>query len=300
MEDHAKLERMIRMLLMLSGQVTYTAPELAERFSTSERSIMRHLSTFRKVGFVVECAQGRYCIPKIQKPFKAINELLHFSEEEAHVLSKAIYTIDDNNLLKTNLINKLYALYDFDRVVETVVRREHSETVHGLISAIKGKKQVLLRQYRSSNGNIVRDRMVEPYGFTANYIYVWAFDPESDVCKLFKIARIESVEVLERPWQHEPLHQKMMIDVFRISKPEQTTVKLRLSLRAYNLIMEEYPLSEKYLTPLADNYWHFVAPVCGFEGVGRFVSGLCDEVYIEEPEALKTFIRNKIKRIKII
>jgi hypothetical protein len=79
---------------------------------------------------------------------------------------------------------------------------------------------------------------------------------------------------------------------------EQTIVKLRLSLRAYNLITEEFPLSEKYLTPLDDNYWQFCAPVCGFEGVGRFVTGLCDDVYVEEPEVFKAFVREKIKRFK--
>lgn len=298
MEDHAKFERMMRMLLMLSGGITYTVPVLSERFCTSERSISRYIATFRSVGFVVDCNQGRYSIPKVEKPFKAIHELLHFSEEEAYILSKAIHSIHEDNVLKSNLINKLYSLYDFDRVVETIVKPANSETVHQLIKAIREKKQVLLRQYRSSNGNIVRDRLVEPYDFTTNYTYVWAFDPESHLCKLFRISRIEAVEVLDNEYKHESLHQKMMMDVFRISNPEQTDVKLRLSLRAYNLIIEEFPLSEKYLTPLDDNYWQFCAPVCGFKGVGRFVTGLCDEVYIEKPEAFKVYIREKIKKYK--
>jgi len=298
MEDHAKTERIIRMLLLLSGGIKYTLPELSVKFCTSERSISRYIATFRDIGFVVDCHQGRYSIPRVAEPFKAINELLHFSAEEAYILSKAIHSIHENNVLKSNLINKLYALYDFDRVAETIVKPANSETVHQLIKAIREKKQVLLRQYRSSNGNIVRDRLVEPYDFTTNYTCVWAFDPESHCCKLFRISRIEVVEVLNSGYQHEPLHQKMIMDVFRISKPEQTIVKLRLSLRAYNLITEEFPLSEKYLTPLDDNYWQFCAPVCGFEGVGRFVTGLCDEVYVIEPEVFKAFIREKIKRFK--
>jgi len=298
MEDHAKLERVISMLLLLSGGISYTVKELSDKYFTSVRSVGRYIASFRNIGFIVECKQGRYSIPKVTAPFKAINELLHFSEEEAYLLSKAIHSIHENNVLKTNLINKLYALYDFDRIVETIVKPSNSQTVHQLIQAIRDKKQVLLRQYRSSNGNIVRDRLVEPYDFTTNYTYVWAFDPENHLCKLFRISRIEAVEVLDNDYKHESLHQKMTIDVFRISKPEQTEVKLRLTLRAYNLIIEEFPLSEKYLTPLDDNYWQFCAPVCGFKGVGRFVTGLCDEVYIEQPEAFKVYVREKIKRYK--
>lgn len=298
MEDHAKFERMIRMLLILSGGMTYTAKELADKYNTSERSIGRYIATFRNAGFIVECKQGRYSIPHIEKPFKAINELLHFSKEEAYILTKAIHSIHENNVLKSNLTNKLYALYDFDRVVETIVKPSNSETVHQLIKAIGEKKQVVLRQYRSSNGNIVRDRLVEPYDLTTNYTYVWAFDPESRNCKMFRISRIEVVEVLDCKYQYESQHQKMTMDVFRISKTEQTKVRLRLSLRAYNLMIEEFPLSEKYITPLDDNYWQFSAPVCGFEGVGRFVTGLCDEIYIEEPEAFRTYIHEKIKKYK--
>jgi predicted DNA-binding transcriptional regulator YafY len=91
MEDHAKIERIIRMLLLLSGGIKYTLPELSVKFYTSERSISRYIATFRDVGFVVECHQGRYSIPRVAELFKAINELLHFSEEEAYILSKAIH-----------------------------------------------------------------------------------------------------------------------------------------------------------------------------------------------------------------
>lgn len=300
MDDHAKFERMLQMLLMLSSGIKYSTQELSIRFDTSERSVNRYISTFRKVGCIVECSQGKYSIPKITEPFKALNELLHFSEEEAFILSKAILSIDENSTMKSKLISKLYSLYDFNRVVDKVVKRSGSDSVYKLIKAIDEKKQVLLRQYRSSNGNIVRDRMVEPYDFATNYSYLWAFEPESQKCKLYRLSRIGAIEVLERDYQYETLHKKMVIDVFRISQPEQIMVKLRLSLRAYNLLLEEYPLSEKYLTPLDDNYWQFYAPVCGFDGVGRFVTGLCDQVQIEEPESFKTYIREKIKRSKFI
>jgi hypothetical protein len=85
------------------------------------------------------------------------------------------------------------------------------------------------------------------------------------------------------------------MDAFRISSQEQILVKLKLSLRAFNLLIEEYPLAEKYVCIEDDNYRHFEAPVCGFEGVGRFCMGLPGEVEIIEPESFKSFIKEKIK-----
>lgn len=300
MDDQTKCGRLLQMLIALGGIKSHTAKELASRFEISNRSVMRDLATIRKEGFVIECHQGAYHIPKIEQPFKAINELLHFSEEEAYILSRAIHSIDDNNLLKNNLINKLYALYDFDRVVETVVKPENIKTVHKLATAIREQKQVLLRKYRSSHGRLVRDRLLEPFDFTTNYTYVWAFEPESQSCKLFKTSRIGEVQVLDKPFEHEMQHEKEPMDVFRISSKEQTMVVLMLSLRAYNLLIEEYPLAEQYITSLDDNSWQFKAIVCGFEGVGRFCMGLLDEINIIEPESLKHYIKLKIKNIERI
>jgi len=299
MDDHAKIERILKILLLLANGRRYTLKEISDRFEMSPRSVSRYFASLRSAGFVLECDNGLYSIPKMERPFKELGDLLHFSEEEAYILKKAIHTIDDTNLLKSNLIKKLYSLYDSDRIVETVVKPGNSHTVHQLILAIKGKKQALLRQYRSSHGNLVRDRLIEPFDFTTNYQFVWVYEPESQRCKLFKTSRIGEVKILERDFQFEPLHLKEPMDAFRISSPDQTAVKLRLSLRAYNLLIEEYPLAEQSITPLDDNYWQFNALVCGFEGVGRFVMGLFDEVNIIDSEQFTAYLRNKIKNMSV-
>lgn len=298
MPDQPKFERMLRLLMTLAGNRSLTLAQLMERFEMSERTMLRYIGTFRDAGFVVECIDGAYHIPKVEKPFKSIGDLLHFSEEEAYILTRAIHSIDDTNLLKANLVNKLYSLYNFDRVAETVVKPENINTVHLLIKAIQEKKQALLRQYRSSHGKLVRDRLVEPFGFTTNYQFVWAFEPESRACKLFKTSRIGEVQVLDKGYQHEELHENVPMDVFRISSHEQVKVVLHLNLRAFNLLTEEYPLAEQYIKPLTDNLWQFEAPVCGFEGVGRFVLGLGEEIKVIEPEQFKEYLRDRIKIIQ--
>lgn len=298
MNDLTKFERLLKLLIALGGNYKMTISEIGERFQISNRSVMRDLATLRTVGFIIENRNGLYHIPKVEKPFKSLSDLLHFSEEEAQILHSAIQSIDDSNILKINLTNKLYALYNFDRVVDTVVNKANAHIVHQIVTAIKNKKQVLLRQYRSSHGSIVRDRLLEPFDFTSNYSYIWAYEPESRCSKLFKTARIGDVEILSKSFQFEHLHEKEPIDVFRISSKKKIKVSLKLSIRAYNLLIEEYPLSGNFLFALSDNCWHFETEVCGFEGVSRFILGLIEEVEIIEPESLKQHIKQRIKSIE--
>lgn len=295
MEDQPKFERMLRMALMLSSGRKMTLVALAERFEISVRSASRYIATFRRAGLVVDCDHGVYMIRKFEKPFHELQELLHFSEEEAYVLLRAIQSIDNTNILKANLVKKLYSLYNHDSVADTVVNPEQAGIVHSLITAIRSRRQVILCQYRSSHGNIVRDRLVEPFDFSANYISFWAFEPESRSCKLFSTARVEQVTLLDKPDRFTEFHRKDPIDVFRISSDKAYPVKLRLSMRARNLLTEEYPLAEPFLTSAGDNFWHFTTDVRGFEGVGRFVLGLGGEVHVIESEEFKAYLRAQVK-----
>lgn len=297
MEDQAKFERMLKMLFLLASGRKYSLQELSDRFWISVRTVNRYISTFRSVGLIVDCSNSFYSIRKLEKPFKELGDLLYFSEEEAYVLRKAIHAIDDTNVLKSNLIRKLYTLYDDAKLVDTVVNPDHSEIVHLLVNAIREKKQVLLRQYRSSHGNIVRDRLVEPFDFSTNFISVWAYEPEAGKCKMFKTARIDSVEVLKVDDKFNDLHKKDPEDVFRISTGHKSKIGLALSLRARNLLVEEYPLAEQFVTRVNDNLWHFHTEVCGYEGVGRFVMGLAEDVQVIDNEEFKLFLADHAKII---
>lgn len=294
MDEQKKLQRMLEIILYLSVGIKRTIEEISERFEIAPRTAERYIATYREAGFVIpRPVDGLYYIDKNSPYFKEIDELLHFSKEEAYILQKAIHSISEENLLKSNLVKKLYSLYDFDRVPDTIVKQEHSEVIHQLQRAIKQKRKVILKGYLSANSGDLRNREVEPYNFTTNYLATWAFDTEDNCCKTFKNTRIKEVEILTLPWENEKLHKTLPMDVFRISTPEQIKVKLKLSIRAYELLCEEYPLAETCVTRLSDNEYFFESFVCSFDGVGRFILGLPGEVEVLEPEHLKIFLRKK-------
>lgn len=301
MDEQDKLLRLLEMLVYLSSGIRRSISEIGERFDISERTAYRYLRTFREAGFIIDTPHdGLYQIEKTSPYFSEISELLHFSREEAYILQQAIHSISDENLLKQKLVKKLYSIYDFDRVVDTVVKPENSENIHNLILAIKSRRCVILKGYQSANSNIERDRHVEPFSFTTNYVATWAYDLEDGCCKTFKNSRISSIVILKEGWTHQSEHRILPIDVFRISGEEEINVRLELSIRASELLKEEYPMAEKYITEKENGTIEFAAPVYSLEGVGRFVLELSQEIRVIEPQMLKEFIQKKAKNILLL
>lgn len=296
MEEHKKLQKLLELIRFLSNGLRYSKAEIMERYDLPGRTADRYIKTIREVGFILPPpVDGRYWIDRESPYFKDLGESLHFSKEEAHILYNAIHAISNDNLLKQNLIRKLYTLYDAPYIAESVVKLQQSTNIHELTRAIKTKSKAVLHGYRSANSDRQTDRVVEPFSFTTNYVSTWAYDIDAGICKTFKNTRVASVRVLNEPQAHEHLHEEGFMDVFRISSDVKIPVKLKLSLRACELLKEEYPLAEKHITPLDENHSLFEATVCSLEGVGRFVLGLCHEIEIMEPESLKTFLKKRVK-----
>ena len=294
--DQPKIERMLRLMKMLTANTSYTVDEMAERLAMSRRTIYRYIDTFREAGFVIKKSDNYIRLDKESPHFKDISQLVHFTEEEAVILKRAIESIDDTNMLKQNLKRKLYSVYDNKILADTIVRGNNAATVHALIEAIESEQQVILRDYRSSHGGVVRDRWVEPFAFTTNYVQVWCYDTESHSCKLFKLSRITSVEILNQPWQHKADHRKGHIDIFRMNGEKRHRIRLELGMLSRNLLLEEYPLAEEHITAIDAEHWLLDTEVASYAGVGRFVVGLMDDIRIIDTPELEQYLSGYVTR----
>lgn len=293
--DQPKIERMLRLMQLLTANNSYTVADIASRLDMSVRTIYRYIDTFREAGFVIKKNDDYIRLDKSSPYFKDISELVHFTEEEAYILKSAIESIDETNLLKQNLKKKLYTVYNYKILADSTVSTKNNKNIQNLISSIENEQQVILRNYSSAHGDNIRDRYVEPFSLTTNYMQVWCYDLEDNQIKLFKVSRISSVELSPEKWKFKESHQKGYIDIFRIHSPDTTLIKIKLSLRAYSLLIEEYPLSAQFIEKISDNEWLLTTEVCGYEGVGRFIMGLLEDIEIIENNELKQFIKNKIE-----
>lgn len=296
MELH-KFERQLRLMMMLTQNRNYTLEELGERLDMSSRNVYRYIEAFKMAGFVVRKRGKFYSLDKSSPYFKDITSLVHFTEEEAYILKRAIESVDGNTSLKQNLKQKLYKVYDYDILSEIVVRNGIADNVHFLYEAIKQKRQVVFHQYKSSNSHAVKDRVVEPFAFTANNNEIWCYELSSQKNKLFKVSRIASVELLSEGWQFETEHQEGFIDVFHNSSEQRLPITLRLGMTATNLLIEEFPLAEKDLTKEDDSHWILTTEVCRYEGVARFILGLFEDVEVVDSPQLEDFLKEKVKKI---
>ena len=288
--DQPKIERLLRLMRLMSGNTYYTIQELQDTLGMSERTIYRYIDTFKAAGFAVEKVRGNvYRLVNMRKPYPDLSKIVYFSEEEAYIVNRLIDSLDNTNALKQGLHRKLAAIYDATSIADYVDKKSNSANIQALADAAKSKKIVVLKNYESSHSGDIRDRKVEPFAFTTNYLDVWSYDPEDGKNKRFKIARIDEVLVLDS------LHSSSEIDVFRMSGIETYHVRLQLSLQAKNLLLEEYPLAEKSIRKNGDHYI-FDDDVRAMEGVGRFVIGLASDITIIEGTELREYIRNFVSR----
>mgnify|MGYP002854731507 CR=1 FL=1 len=292
--DQPKIERLLRIMQMLSGPTYYSLDDMKKSLQMSERTIYRYFDTFKAAGFSVFKIHGNvFRMATVKRSYQDLSKIVYFSEEEAYIVNRLIDSLDNTNALKQGLHRKLAAIYDSTSIANYVDKKTNAANIQALADAAKGKVQVILKNYESSHSGDIRDRKVEPFAFTTNYLDVWCFDPEDGKNKRFKIARIDEVEVLNEPWVHEADHDSSEIDAFRMSGPQKYHVILKLSLQAKNLMLEEYPLAEKTIRKNGATYI-FDADVCALEGVGRFVMGLAADIEIIEGKELKEYIRQYV------
>jgi len=293
------LERILRLLGILVNN-RRTTVELADVLDCDLRTVQRYLQVLKTVGFIIEFhSRGVPFINKSKGRLRDLGNLIHFSQEEAYLLHKAIDSIDDYTLLKQNLKRKLYSIYNFPELADLIVKPEQGEIVQNLLEAISNERSVVLCNYRSASSNQVSDRIIEPYQFTTNYYQVWGFEPLSGLCKLFNISRIGKVSLLEQKWQHTGKHLKTNVDVFRNSGTAPVGVaSMRLNVRAMNLLTEEYPLAGKHIKVVDENTWIFEAEVFRFDGPARFALGLFENLEVLGDERFKKFVTDKFLSMK--
>lgn len=289
----------LQYLLYLSGPFPRSRADILSRFDMQDRDLYRCNQKLKDAGFIIDLLDGGYLLRKCNQEGKTLSDLFHFSEEENFLLAKAIDKLHDENPLKESLRNKLYSVYDYKYLPKPTILANKEGIIADIIDAIKNKEQLVLMAYRSSNSGFIRDRLVEAFELQSDFGSFWCYEPESGECKLFKVSRVDKIKKTNKPWQFESKHHAPFTDAFRMSGLKKTDIRLILSLRAANLMVEEYPLTQTFLKQLTDNEWQFDGWVCGFDGVGRFIMGLVEDVKIIKPNELYLFIKNRmIKAVK--
>lgn len=180
------------------------------------------------------------------------------------------------------------------------IEKKNYEKAKLIRKAKSNKRRVILHGYHSSNSATTTDRLLEVFRCSDDNAYIWAYEISSGKTKQFKLCRADSVEILQsEKWQFEALHESPDTDIFNMSDKSQGNVEeiiLGLTLRAKNLLEEEFPRSRTLIKQEAPNRWTLKTTVHGFQGVGRFCMGLLGDVQIYQGDGLRNYIDSCIRQ----
>ncbi|HMP99433.1 MAG TPA: WYL domain-containing protein [Cyclobacteriaceae bacterium] len=290
----AKLLRVLQLITQLK-QSPKSIKHLSDLMDCSERTAYRYIELLQEVGFVVDQDfHNRYFIHTSEEEAE-----VQFSIEEASLLRQLIEGGANRHPLKDSLLKKLSLHSALDKIPEQVLKLHVGKLLNILQQAMENKKQVVLKDYHSANSQEVKDRLVEPFQLSKDYQSVIAFDVEDKTCKHFKLERCADVLVLEKDFAFTDEHKIQQTDMFGMSGSKEEWISLKLSLKAYVLLREEFPRAISYVEKRDDHYF-FQGPVYDFKGIGRFVLGLMDEINVIDNEAFKNFLADKLKEQKLL
>lgn len=295
MPNETKTHRILRFILFLSGSYPKTKEECITFLEIKSSAFYTYCNLLKDTGFDLQQKEGKYRIEYQDNENHILSDLLHFTDEEAYLLSCCIDALEEKPRGAIKLKQKLVSFLNQDKAIEAYIHKEKSAIVQALRIAQQSKKQILLINYASGNSQTVRNRMVEPFEFKDDFNLVWAFDTGLKKNRQFKICRIEDISESPFPWEHERLHRSLPVDIFRNTGELDKQIEFQLNLRAKNLLTEEYPLSAKYITQIGPNQFVFKTFVAKYEGPGRFVLGISEDIQLIGDEGFLTFLQLKIK-----
>lgn len=203
-----KIDRLIGILSILLQKSCVTAPELAERFEVSRKTISRDIDALCRAGIPIVTRQGVNGGISIMENFKLDKTLLTRSEMQDILAGlRGLDSINGTNRYG-KLMEKLSAgSSDFiigNQSVLIDLSSWYKETLSPKIelirSAIDASREISFRYY-SPNGQ--SDRQIEPYYviFRWSSWYVWGWCRLRQNFRLFKLNRLDDLKLTERQFQ---------------------------------------------------------------------------------------------------
>lgn len=231
--------RLFKILYHLLDKGQATAPELAERFEVSVRTIYRDIDALSGAGIPVYTEAGRNGGIHLLNDFVLDKTIL--SEAEKQEILAALQSIHiTRNMDGSRTLQKLSALFQLhsENWLEVDFSRwgnpgYDNETFELLKSAVIRRRNVKLRYAGSCEE--IRERTVQPYKlvYKAKAWYLQAFCTEKQDWRVFKLNRILELEVLEEGFSQ--LNPPGPIETFEGEYPKVTLrFPKEMSYRVYD------------------------------------------------------------------
>lgn len=240
-----KIDRLIGIITVLLQKDKVTAPELAERFEVSRRTINRDIEDISKAGIPIVTIQGSGGGISILDSYKMDKALLNDDELQAIFSGlKGIDSISKTSYL-AKMIEKLSAKENQIQVDDSLIidlsshyQKPLTQKIDVLKNAIHTRRCVSFRYYYEKGES---ERCIEPYCliFKWSSWYVFGYCLDRKAYRLFKLNRLWNISVLDKEFiPREIPENELQFDNYFSSKT--------IHLKAVFSKSEKYRLIEEY------------------------------------------------------
>lgn len=235
--------RLFRIVYYLLDKGRATAPELAEHFEVSVRTIYRDIDTLSGAGIPIYAETGRNGGIYLMKGFVLDKAVLSDEEKQEILLAMQSLSIAQNN---DEIIRKLSAIFNLntDNWLEIDFSRwgtPHSDNkkFEQLKSAVIHQKCVKIA-YASSYEEIT-ERIIQPIKLLYKSMswYLKAYCTLKQDYRIFKLTRIMNIEVLSEGFSNKEFPELEMT-----SKPVYKKIVLRFPKEVAYRVYDEFDITQ--------------------------------------------------------
>ena len=287
--------RLFRIVYYLLDKGKSTAPELAEKFEVSVRTIYRDIDIISSMGIPVYAMQGKGGGIMLLDNFVLDKSLLSTREKEQILMAlQGIIATEPNN--SDELLTKLGSLFQTKNTnwievdFSNWVKRNPGQDIFQLIKSAIFSRNVISFQYFSSNRESTK-RRVEPLKlvFKSKDWYLYGFCLMRNDYRFFKLTRIREMEVQAEVYSREIPSTCSIGKQMDIQNAIAVTLKFDqdMAFRVYDEFAEgviEDNQGNLYVrTNLSDS-----------DTLYSYLFSFADSVEIVEPENIREQVKNKL------
>ncbi len=295
-----KIDRLIGIITILLQQDKITAPELAERFEVSRRTINRDIEDICKAGIPLITTQGYGGGISIDDRYKIDRSF--FTDEELQTIFaglKGIDSVSKTSYLKTlleKLSDKENRVISEDIIILDLAshyQKPLTRKIELIKYAIRERRLLSFHYYYSKGEQLKR---IEPYHliFKWSSWYVFGYCPDRQGYRLFKLNRLWELQVMEETYLVRTIPEtELELDDYFTSGS--------IHLKALFAPSEKYRLIEEYgigcFSSIESGELLLERDFTNYENMREWIFSFGDKVRIVEPDELKTDRKKQAEQI---
>lgn len=290
--------RLFRIVYYLLQNGKATAPELAQKFDVSIRTIYRDIDSISSAGIPIYAAQGKGGGISILNDYTLDKSL--FSEQEQELMLSALQGMIATTEKNSNeLLTKLSGLFQIKSTNWIEVdfsdwaHRTPQQDTFNIIKEAIFQKRIISFCYFSGKGNKEK-RNVRPIRlvFKSKSWYLYSFCRMRNDYRFFKLTRIKELEMLSETFTQDftPTKTEKQIQV-----ENTVAVKLKFDRQAAFRVYDEFTDN---ITEDSQGNLYVQVDLPDNEVLYSYVMSFSDSVEIIEPQSIREQMKKRLQKMQ--